>query len=305
VSAEAAPGGPIAIVGTVVDDRILLPDGSEARGLGGLVYGVAELVRASDGRRPILPICRADREHAARLAELWGRFEMVELGGIVPGSDPCTRVELDYRAPGLTAGERVERLLDPVTPLDPEELCSRAAGASAVLVNMITGFDVEIGAFRAIPSGPCVMLDVHSLALARDRDGLRSPRSVPEPDAWLGGADIVQCNRQEAAMLTGADSALPVDRLAERLASALREAHRPRLAVLTLGVEGAVIVPAEGDPLHRPAPRVVRGDPTGAGDTLGAAFLAHTIDGAGPLEALDRAMAAAASACERSGTGPT
>lgn len=145
------------------------------------------------------------------------------------------------------------------------------------------------------------MLDVHSLTLARADDGSRHPHAAVDGGPWLQGADVVQCNLAEAGVLTGSGTDDPPMAVAGRLRELLRSAGRPCLGLLTLGSEGAILVDVETGPLSLPAPRRVDGDPTGAGDTLGAAFMAGWMAGTPPVAALLAAMQAAATACARSG----
>jgi sugar/nucleoside kinase (ribokinase family) len=102
-------------------------------------------------------------------------------------------------------------------------------------------------------------------------------------------------------VLTGSGADDPPPAVAGRLRELLRSAARPRLGLLTLGSEGALLVDVEAEPLLLPAPRRVDGDPTGAGDTLGAAFMAGWMASMPPVAALRAAMQAAATACARSG----
>jgi hypothetical protein len=288
------------VIGTVVDDRILTPDGGETRSLGGIAYAVAALATVAGRRLRVHPACRAGRGMRGPIERAWRPLPAVDLAGVVDTDLPHTRVELDYRAQGLGSGERLERLLDPMPPLQVADL-SAVAATEVALVNLISGFDLELAAMQWISADRTVMLDVHSLVLERLNDGTRSRRPRTDALEWLRHADVVQCNLAEAASLCG----LPTDAGTAAVVAGLHDllvaAARPQLGLLSHGTGGATLVRPRCDPLHLPVPRRVNGDPTGAGDTLGAVFLARWLDGADPEVALLAAMKHAAAACEASG----
>lgn len=135
-------------------------------------------------------------------------------------------------------------------------------------------------------------------AMAQARRGGLVVALNPSPMApWLGPfagrADALFVNAEEAMALTGA----------EREAAALALlAQGARRVVLTLGALGALIASEAGLELV-PAPRARAVDPTGAGDTLMAAALAHAT-GRGWLpdaEAVAAGARAAALAVSREG----
>jgi sugar/nucleoside kinase (ribokinase family) len=110
---------------------------------------------------------------------------------------------------------------------------------------------------------------------------------------WTRGAAMLFPNEDEAAVLTGSDD--PETQCA-RLAALYR------LVVLKRGDAGCVA--AEGARRWTvPAPKVEAVDSTGAGDAFVAAFLAAMLEGDVQM-ALERAVAAGSLAVERVGGGP-
>jgi sugar/nucleoside kinase (ribokinase family) len=116
----------------------------------------------------------------------------------------------------------------------------------------------------------------------------------------LDRADWLTCNAREAAMLTGsADRWDALRGLAGRL---------PRAGILLrVGPAGCLLSLPGSPPEHVPGFAVEAVDTNGAGDTHTGAFLAALASGAGPVEAVRRANAAAALSVTRRGpaTGPT
>jgi sugar/nucleoside kinase (ribokinase family) len=114
-------------------------------------------------------------------------------------------------------------------------------------------------------------------------------------DAFLAaaaGCDWCFCNAEEAMVLTGnADPAAAAQALSSRFAE----------VVVTAGAAGAVVA-LEGQLAHAVAPRDVSVvDTVGAGDSVAGTYLARRLLGAGPHDALDDALAAAADAVARRG----
>ena len=112
---------------------------------------------------------------------------------------------------------------------------------------------------------------------------LNAAPAVPVPLEALRRADVVVVNRFEL-------DALP---------------ETPRLAALTLGAEGAVLL-ENGEEVARAAPPAVTAvDGTAAGDAFCAALLVSLLEGRDRLEALRRACAAGALAASRFGAQPS
>jgi sugar/nucleoside kinase (ribokinase family) len=109
---------------------------------------------------------------------------------------------------------------------------------------------------------------------------------------------LLFANHDEAAVLAGADAAVPASDLAAALAV------RAGRAIVTCGAGGALYCDGSA-PVFIPAPAVSVVDSTGAGDAFAAGVLAAFADGAAPEPALERAHALAATACARTGARPS
>ncbi|RMD93604.1 MAG: carbohydrate kinase family protein [Calditrichaeota bacterium] len=193
---------------------------------------------------------------------------------IFPGRN--TQVTLQYK----TATRREETTTEPMPPLRIEHL-QGLAKADGALVNMITGEDVEREAFiwLAEQTSARVYFDVHTLALGRDREGRRYYRVPHRWQDWISRCDIVQLNREEAAVLAQQPQDCEQDALQDFLSSLL--ALGPSGVLLTLGREGVLAAckdAAENVTLRQLRPRMLPERPVdviGCGDTFGAAFFAH------------------------------
>jgi ribokinase len=123
-------------------------------------------------------------------------------------------------------------------------------------------------------------------ALARHASGffcLNAAPAKPVPVEVLGRADVVVVNRYEL-------DALP---------------EAPRLAALTLGAEGAVLLEDGEEVARARPPRVDAVDGTAAGDAFTACLVVSLLEGRDREEALERACAAGALAASRPGAQPS
>ena len=108
--------------------------------------------------------------------------------------------------------------------------------------------------------------------------------------ADLGSVDVLTPNRGElAASARGVDG-----EAAEALARRLLDAGVRQAVVVTLGADGALLVPADGPAVHVPGHKVNAIDATGAGDTFSGALAAGLAEGRPIEEAVRRATVAAA-----------
>ncbi len=106
----------------------------------------------------------------------------------------------------------------------------------------------------------------------------------------LRAVDVLTPNRRELAVCAKGSAEDPPDVLARRLI----EAGVRRAVVVTLGSEGAVLVPADGPAVHVPGHVVRAVDATGAGDTFSGALAAGLAEGRPIEESVRRANVAAA-----------
>jgi ribokinase len=191
-----------------------------------------------------------------------------------------------------------------LTP-DGENAIATAAGANTAL----TIEDVESAA--AIISEARVLvaqLEVPLATVARAVQ-IAGPETLvllncapylPLPADLLQRVDVLVANENEAAAMTGAHFE-GVE--GARRAGKLLVSCGPRMAVVTLGPLGAVVV-APGTEQHVPAPKVHVVDTTGAGDAFVGALAAHLAAGSSLLEAVTIGTAVGSATTEQHGASP-
>jgi sugar/nucleoside kinase (ribokinase family) len=270
----------LAVIGTVNHDVIVHRDGTRSESLGGILYNVLTLAPLLEGTGiGVRPFGRVGTEHLAEIRRLIAPYPHVDASGLIADPAGTNLSLLDYSAPG----ERVERVELRVAPLSPADVAG-AAGAEAVLVNMISGRDLSPGTVAGLRarSRARFLLDVQ--ALARTADAPRRPRVVPDRDAWCASFDLVRGNADEIVSFGGARE------LRESVRRIL--AAGPAEVLATLGDEGSLRAVAArgrgGEPALTtipafPAPGAV--DPTGCGDSYLSGVCAAAALGVAPEDA--------------------
>jgi ribokinase len=183
-------------------------------------------------------------------------------GGATIAVDPAGEnlILVDPGANGkLSPGDIAQHLLD---------------GAGAVLLQL------EIPA-RAVAA---------AVAMARARVVLNPAPAVPLAPGLLAGVDVLVPNQAELALLAG--SALPSGLAAT--AEIARRLPGDLDVVVTLGGNGALVVPRIGPATHIAAPAVVAVDATGAGDCFCGTLAVSLAEGAALADAARVSVAAAA-----------
>ncbi|MGH7581527.1 MAG: PfkB family carbohydrate kinase, partial [Gemmatimonadales bacterium] len=283
---------------------------------GGVAYALASLDASVAPGWEIVPLIKVGQDLASRAREFLGGLERLTPGGrCVEVPAPNNRVVLHY----YSTERRTERMSGGVPGWTWGELGPMVRDLDAVYLNFISGFELTLGTAQALRqgfSGP-IYVDLHSLLLGMQHDGVRTPRPLQDAAAWLGCFDVVQLNEDEMRQLSPDPLSLAADAIGAGTS----------LLIVTLAAKGAAYVAAPGfdgwrklgqrgsgaagQPQHTaallgsehaaplrtaliPARSVDPLDPTGCGDVFGAAAAARLFAG-DPVEAAVRhanAMAA-------------
>ncbi|MEU1266011.1 D-glycero-beta-D-manno-heptose 1-phosphate adenylyltransferase [Streptomyces cellulosae] len=273
VATRLAPDAPAPVVDVTGDHRH--PGGA----------GLAAALAARGGRDVVLVTALGDDPASEAVRQqLGGRVRLLELP--LHGTLPVkTRV--------LAGGRPLVRIdRGGGTPGEPDEAVREAlAGAHAVLV-------ADYGRHTAGAVRP------HLEEAARRTPLVWDPH--PRGETPVPGARLVTPNAGEAVTLCAGTPDVPGDSLgafAER-GTELAERWRAAGVAVTLGERGVLLTrPGGGTPMLIPAPFHADGDTCGAGDCFAATTVAGLADGLLPEEALQRAVAEAATFVAAGGAG--
>lgn len=280
----------ISVIGHLVRDEIVRPDGRTTSALGGIAYNIAALCAIMD-REEVRPVCRIGHDIETDVLAAFGWSKSFNPSGIGHTRLPNVVNKLVYRG----GSHREEWNSRKPAPLRLNRSCLES---DAVLVNFISGNDIrlkDLRAFRRRYKG-LIFCDFHSLSLGRDSNGKRYYRRHPRWREYVAAADIVQMNLAELSTIYPGELGNPSE-----IAVACRILHDcgPKAAIVTAGDKGLVFSESvSGRAFHIPAINLGAAvDPTGCGDTLAAAFIYHFVktgSGVKSLEIANRHAAAKA-----------
>jgi pfkB family carbohydrate kinase len=316
----------VGILGSLVWDQIYGRDplAEPVEEWGGIAYALASLDASVGPGWEIVPLIKVGQDLAGKAREFLGGLGHLTPGGrCVEVAAPNNRVILHY----YSTERRTERMSGGVPGWTWSELGPMVRDLDALYLNFISGFELALGTAQALRQGfrGPIYVDLHSLLLGMQHDGVRVPRPLQDAASWLGCFDVIQLNEDEMRQL----SPDPLSLAAEAIGAGTS------LLIVTLAAKGAAYVAAPGfdgwadgrsdgravgslggvssdrltSPTARPpdrptgaalrtalipAPTVDALDPTGCGDVFGAAAAARLFAG-DPVEAAIRhanAMAA-------------
>lgn len=297
----------VGVIGSFVWDRII---GRDARAepieeWGGITYALGGMDAALCDAWEIVPIIKVGKDLELRARDFLRSLKHLALDAApVAVQQANNRVTLRY----FEAERRTEVLTGGVPPWSWLGLKPLLQDIDALYINLISGFELDLETAQLVRQnfrGP-IFCDLHSLLLAVQPDGLRTPRALPNAAAWMRCFDFVQCNEAEMALM--ADDAMALAAIAMNAGV--------RTLVVTLSARGAVYFATPGfnrlvdlqrdarvdvafgtvrTALLQATPVDVKeGDPTGCGDVFGATYFSRLLCGDNFTDALQLALRAAA-----------
>ena len=305
----------LGVIGTFVWDVIYGRDPRQAavEEWGGITYSLGALDAALPADWEIVPLIKVGSDLAARAREFIRSLRRIAKdAAIIEVPYPNNRVELRY-----TSAERRSEILSGGIPgwswLGLKPLLH---DIDALYVNLMSGFELDLETAQLLRQhyrGP-IYCDLHSLLLAVQPSGLRTPQPLANVAAWCRCFDLLQVNEDEMRMMAPDPLALAATALAQGV----------RCLTVTLGKRGVVYFAAPDfdrlEPIDRtatlgaamgpirtalvpaaPANAPDGGDPTGCGDVWGATYFSRLVAGDKFTVAMNAAQRAAARNVEHRG----
>ena len=225
----------LGVIGSINRDTITTADGIQTRSFGGVLYTALALAYLGVGRIETWLLCKYGQDVATQVKSLLANCPNMRLDGaqVVPGPNFHSRIR--YYADG----RKSECLTGQIEPLSLQDLAPFISELDGLVINFITGFEVELKTLMALREQfqGFILMDVHSLTLGRRESGERFWQKPAGWERWLAQADVVQMNEEEAVLLGN---------LSTREPCALREFALgvidlgPQWVVVTRGADGAL-----------------------------------------------------------------
>ena len=161
----------------------------------------------------------------------------------------------------------------------------------AVLINMITGFDIDVNDLEIIRKKfkGRIYLDIHTLSRDYGDKAIRNFRIIPGAAKWIAGADFIQVNESELKTLFDLKSEYEI---AEEVLKC-----GEKVLIITKAGKGAKMYYLKNknvNSLFIPAEKTEGLNKVGCGDVFGAAFLLAYFKKFSLTQALKKANLAAA-----------
>ncbi|GAB4331997.1 MAG: hypothetical protein Kow0037_09030 [Calditrichia bacterium] len=285
----------IAIIGTINQDLILPYNSGPVQSLGGIYYSLVAARQLTKSGTILQPISFVGEEFYPALLSLLEKLPGIDVSGFQVIPQRHHKVILEY----LSEEERTEKALFNFPPLNWEQI-QIALQADFCLVNLITGWDLELDAFLKLSEQKYseMYLDVHFLVMGIDALGKRYPKKPENVEKWLRGARFIQMNEREFTTIAGEgvneinfyDSYLNPD----------------QVLLITRGSKGCSVLFRKENVVRKkdfPALPIKQiEDVTGCGDVFGAAFVAHYVEHRDVYGAVEFAQIAAGCNCLLKGT---
>jgi hypothetical protein len=227
----------VGILGSLVWDQIYGRDplAAPVEEWGGVAYALSGLDASVAPGWEIVPLIKVGQDLAGKAREFFGELERLTPGArCVEVPAPNNRVVLHY----YSTERRTERMSGGVPGWTWGELGPMVQDLDALYLNFISGFEMALGTAQALRQGfqGPIYVDLHSLLLGMQHDGVRVPRPLQDPAAWLGCFDVVQLNEDEMRQLSPDPLSLAADAIGAGTS----------LLIVTLAAKGAAYVAAPG-----------------------------------------------------------
>jgi sugar/nucleoside kinase (ribokinase family) len=167
-----------------------------------------------------------------------------------------------------------------------------------ILINMITGFDIELEQLKKIRQNftGTIYLDVHTLSRGLGHHGHRDFRHIYNFKEWAECVDIIQANEYEIKTLSSEIS--DNDIALEILGCGTKQ------IIITKGPLGAKVYylhNGELNSIFKSAAKVISGNKIGLGDVFGAVYFYNYIKIGDLFSSLENSVAASGLAAEQNG----
>ena len=276
----------LALIGNIVMDEIETFDGKSVSSWGGALYSIAVFQKLLKQGESLLPVTTVGYDVWDELMEFLLDFDRIDTSALSKSLHRNNKVSLKY----VDEQERTEKVNDILPPLDIN-LIEQAMEANAILVNFVSGFEIKYENLKKVRTEyeGTMLMDVHSLMLGIDDEGIRFKKTIPEWREWFSCFDCIQMNSVEAKLITDSEKKYDgyID-LAEDLINT-----GAKVVNITLGQEGSYIAYMHNGRIESanldPTVTERSVDPTGCGDAYSAAFTIEYMRGKSPLSAARKA----------------
>ncbi len=193
-------------------DYIHRGDETTSKQFGGILYSLVSLAVLSKDSAAIYPVMNLGEDEYDNVTGFLSTFKNIDLGYIKKTSHKTRVVNLFYKDKSSVLNistkktyDREENSTDPTLPVEYEQLKDLLGSLDGILVNMVSGVDLTIDAFKKIRENfqGYIHMDLHNLVMQTFPDGTRKQMPVKDWQSWIGQPDTLQMNESELSIVTG------------------------------------------------------------------------------------------------------
>ena len=274
------------VVGHSVEDHIT-SEQKEIIKPGGIYYAVSVLTSIAPDDEIFL-CTYAEKENYSLFSDAYDKCAPNFIGYL----DSIPKVSLTIH--GLK--ERDERYNNVIRNL--EIPFARLKDFDGILINMITGFDIELDQLKKIRAdfSGIIYMDVHTLSRGLGHHGHRGFRKIEHFNEWAECIDIIQANEFEAKTISNFEEE-------EKIAREILKCGAKQL-IVTKGEAGAKLYYLRNGELNfifQSAAKIEAVNKIGLGDVFGAAYFYNYIKTGNLFYSLDVAITASGIAAGHEG----
>lgn len=271
------------IIGEPCVDIIHKAGGDTIHSYGGILYSVISMAVLADKTDNIIPVMNIGEDEFDNINKILKQYPNIKTYGLNKLKHPTRKVNLYYNLYNSDKSARFEKSTEPTYTIKFNDVESLLSLADAVLINMISGVDINIDTLKNIRKNfkGLMHIDIHNIVMETREDGSRNHVPVDNWYEWCTNTDTVQMNQFEINALSR--EKLTEFKIAEEIL--FNNVHEVKGLIITRGVDGVTGITKKekeyGDEKYRDLDRLEIAaiesqhfkDSTGCGDVFASAFL--------------------------------
>lgn len=202
----------LAVIGEPCMDYIHRGSGVTSKQFGGILYSLVSLAVISKGNAVVYPVMNLGEDEYDNVTGFLNSIVNIDLSYIKKTTHKTRVVNLFYKDKDSILNvstkqtyDREENSTEPTLPVDFEQVKDLLGSLDGILVNLVSGVDITLNAFKKIREHfkGYIHMDLHNLVMQTFPDGTRKQMPVKEWQNWVQIPDTLQMNESELSILTG------------------------------------------------------------------------------------------------------
>jgi len=227
------------VIGEPCVDVIHSAEGKTISSYGGILYSVISLAVLARTEDIIYPVMNLGEDEYTNITGILKKYKNINQSGIYKVAHPTRKVNLYYQDYGSGKRARLEYSTLPTYTLDYKFIEPFLKYADAVLVNMISGVDINLDTMKKIRNyfDGKIHIDIHNLVMKTNPDGSREHIHLENWLDWCTNADTLQMNEFEVNIIS--ETHKKEREIAEEILLTSGSKRKTEAVIITRGKEGS------------------------------------------------------------------